>query len=39
VQAEVLALVRDDGLRRLDAPGGTTAGVVPYATVSIAFAW
>jgi hypothetical protein len=39
LQAEVLALIRDDGLRRLDAPGGTTAAVVPHATVSLAFAW
>lgn len=39
LQAEVLALVRDDRLRRLDAPGGTTATVVPYATLSLALAW
>lgn len=38
VQAEVLALLRDDRLRRLDAPGGTTASVVPYATVSLSVA-
>ena len=39
LQAEVLALVRDDRLRMLDAPGGTTATVVPYATVSLSVAW
>jgi len=39
VQAEVLALVRDDGLRRLDAPGGTTDTIVPLATVSVTMAW
>jgi len=39
LQAEILALVRDDRLRRLDAPGGTTATLVPYATVSLALAW
>jgi hypothetical protein len=35
----VLALVRDDGLRRLDAPGGTTDTIVPLATVSVTMAW
>ena len=39
IQAEVLALVRDDRLRRLDAPNGTTAAVVPHATVSLTMAW
>jgi len=39
LQAEVLALVRDDQLRRLDGPSGTTATLVPYATVSVALAW
>lgn len=39
VQAEILALVRDDRLRRLDAPAGTTATVVPHATLSLALAW
>jgi hypothetical protein len=39
VQAEILALIRDDRLRRLDAPDGTTATVVPYATLSFAVAW
>jgi hypothetical protein len=38
LQAEMLALLRDDRLRRLDAPGGTTATVVPYATVSLSVA-
>lgn len=38
LQAEVLALLRDDRLRRLDAPGGTTATIVPYATVSFSVA-
>jgi len=39
VQLEMLALVRDDALRRLDAPGGTTAPVVPLATLSMTMAW
>lgn len=39
LQAEILALVRDDRLRRLDAPAGTTATIIPQATVSLAFAW
>lgn len=39
LQAEVLALVRDNQLRRLDAPSGTTATLIPYATVSLAMAW
>jgi len=39
VLAEFLALVRDDRLRRLDAPAGTTATFVPYATLSFALAW
>ncbi len=39
MQAEILALIRDDRLRRLDAPDGTTAAVVPYATLSFAVAW
>jgi hypothetical protein len=38
LQAEMLALLRDDRLRRLDAPGGTTATIVPYATVSFSVA-
>ncbi|KQO52864.1 hypothetical protein [Sphingomonas sp. Leaf257] len=39
LQADILALVRDDRLRRLDAPGGTTAAVVPHATISLMLAW
>ncbi|MFS0737479.1 hypothetical protein ABC347_10555 [Sphingomonas sp. 1P06PA] len=39
LQAEMLALIRDARLRRLDAPGGTTATVVPYATLSLMVAW
>lgn len=39
LQADVLALVRDDQLRRLDGPSGTTATLVPYATLSMAVAW
>ena len=39
LQGEILALVRDPQLRRLDAPGGTTASVVPLATISIVIAW
>lgn len=39
LQADFLALVRDNRLRRLDAPGGTTATVVPHATVSLTMAW
>ncbi len=39
LQAEMSVLMRDGGLRRLDAPGGTTAAVIPYATVSFAVAW
>lgn len=39
LQAELLALVRDDRLRLLDAGGGTTAAVVPYGTVSLNFVW
>lgn len=39
LQGEILALVRDRHLRRLDAPGGTTASIVPLATISIAMAW
>ncbi|WP_440977775.1 hypothetical protein ACQHGV_08005 [Sphingomonas pseudosanguinis] len=39
LQAEVLALVRDDRLRRLDAPDGSTAAVIPYATLSLVMAW
>ncbi len=39
VQAELLALVRDDRLRRLDRPHGTTATLVPYATLSFTVAW
>jgi len=35
----VLVLVRDDRLRRLDGPDGTTAAVVPYTIVSLALAW
>lgn len=38
MQAEILALLRDDRLRRLDAPGGTTATIVPYATVTFSMA-
>ncbi|WP_298813857.1 hypothetical protein [uncultured Sphingomonas sp.] len=38
LQAEMLGLLRDDRLRRLDAPGGTTATIVPYATVSFSVA-
>ncbi len=39
LQADILALVRDDRLRRLDAPGGTTAAVIPHATISLTLAW
>ncbi|WP_233150648.1 hypothetical protein [Sphingomonas mollis] len=39
LQAELLALVRDDRLRRQDGPSGTTATLIPYATVSLAMAW
>lgn len=39
LQGEILALVRDGQLGRLDAPGGTTASIVPLATISIAMAW
>ncbi len=39
LQGEILALARDSRLRRLDAPAGTTAAVVPLATVSIVAAW
>ena len=39
LQGEILAVVRDRQLRRLDAPGGTTASVVPLATISLAMAW
>ncbi len=38
-QAAMLALIRDDQLRRLDSPGGTTARIVPHATMSVAFVW
>jgi hypothetical protein len=39
LQADIVALVRDDRLRRLDMPGGTTAAVVPHATISLTMAW
>lgn len=39
LQAEVIALVRDDRLRRLDGPAGRTTTLVPYATLSLAVAW
>ncbi|WP_312487664.1 hypothetical protein [Sphingomonas sp.] len=39
LQAEMLALVRDDRLRLLDAPGGSTATVIPQATLSLTMAW
>ena len=39
LQAEILAVVRDDRLRRLDAPAGTTAAVLPLATISMRMAW
>jgi hypothetical protein len=39
LQGEILAVVRDHQLARLDAPGGTTADVVPLATLSITMAW
>lgn len=39
VRAEVLALVRDGCLRRLDAPRGTTAAVVPLATIALVKRW
>ncbi len=39
LQGEILAVVRDHHLARLDAPGGTTADVVPLATLSITMAW
>jgi hypothetical protein len=38
LQAEVLALLRDDRLRRLDALGGTTVTMVPYAMLSFSVA-
>jgi len=39
LQAQLLALVRDDRLRRLDAPRGTEARVVPYGMISLVLAW
>jgi hypothetical protein len=39
LQAEFLTLVRDDRLRRMDAPAGTHATLVPYANLSFALAW
>ncbi|TVV72125.1 hypothetical protein [Sphingomonas solaris] len=39
ISAELLALVRDDGLRRLDAPNGTTATVVPLGTLTFRVGW
>lgn len=39
LQAAMLGLIRDDRLRRLDSPGGTTASIVPHATLSVAFVW
>jgi len=39
LEIEALALVRDNQLRRLDAPGGTTATIVPYLTVALKTAW
>ncbi|KQN33033.1 hypothetical protein ASE88_03605 [Sphingomonas sp. Leaf38] len=39
LQGEVLALVRDAQLRRRDAPDGTTASIVPLATISLTLAW
>lgn len=39
LQAEILGLLRDDRLRRLDAPAGTSAALVPQGTVSLTMAW
>jgi hypothetical protein len=39
LQGEFLAMARDARLRRLDAPDGTTAAVVPLATISLTMAW
>lgn len=39
LQTDLLALVRDDGLRRLDAPDGPTATVIPHAMLSLVMAW
>ena len=39
VQADIVALVRDDRLRRLDAPDGSTAMVIPHATIALTLAW
>jgi hypothetical protein len=39
LQADLLALIRDDRLRRLDAPDGTIAAIVPHATLSMMLAW
>ncbi|MET0269625.1 MAG: hypothetical protein ABW173_04265 [Sphingomonas sp.] len=39
LQFELLALARDTALRRRDAPAGTTATIIPYATLSLSMAW
>ncbi len=39
LQGEILALVRDPKLRRLDASDGATASIVPLATISLALGW
>ena len=39
LQAEIVGLLRDDRLRRLDAPAGTSAALVPQGTVSLTMAW
>ena len=39
LRAEILAIARDPRLRRLDAPGGTTAPVVPLATIALSVPW
>lgn len=39
LQGEILAVARDARLRPLDAPDGTTAAIVPLATISLTMAW
>lgn len=38
-RAEIVAIARDRRLRRLDAPGGTTAPLVPLATIALTVPW
>ncbi|MBB4618428.1 hypothetical protein [Sphingomonas abaci] len=38
-RAEIVAIARDRRLRRLDAPDGTTAPVVPLATIALSVPW